>query len=96
MNPIEDFFNNSTVLISGPTGFLGSVLVEKLLRCFEVKKIFMLIRSKNNESVEERLENFLNKEVSLLEFLVSFDSISSITIDFPRAARNQQQSFRET
>lgn len=64
MNPVEEFYKDSSILVSGPTGFLGSVLVEKLLRSFDVKIIFMLIRVKNNETVKERLENFLNKEVS--------------------------------
>lgn len=65
MNPIEEFYNDSVVLISGGTGFLGSVLIEKLLRCFDVKKIYVMIRIKNGESVKERLENVLNKEVGI-------------------------------
>lgn len=64
MNPIEEFYKDKTILVSGGTGFLGSVLIEKLLRCFEVKKIFMLIRRKNEETVEGRLENFVSKDVS--------------------------------
>ena len=64
MNPIEEFYKDSTILVSGPNGFLGSVLVEKLLRCFDVKKVFLLIRTKNNESIKERMENFLNRDVS--------------------------------
>lgn len=64
MNPIEEFYKDSTILVSGPNGFLGSVLVEKLLRCFDVKKVFLLIRAKNNESIKERMENFLNRDVS--------------------------------
>ena len=64
MNPIEEFYKDSTILVSGPNGFLGSVLVEKLLRCFDVKKVFLLIRTKTNESIKERMGNFLNKDVS--------------------------------
>lgn len=64
MNPIEEFYKDSTILVSGPNGFLGSVLVEKLLRCFDIKKVFLLIRGKNKESIKERMENFLNRDVS--------------------------------
>lgn len=63
MNPIEVFYRNSTVLISGPTGFLGTVLVEKLLRCFDVRKIFLLIRSKAGQSVKERHQSFVNSQI---------------------------------
>lgn len=63
MNPIEIFYKNSTVLISGPNGFLGTVLVEKLLRCFDVRRIFLLIRSKAGQSVKERHQNFVNSQI---------------------------------
>lgn len=51
------------MLITGGTGFLGKVLVEKLLRIFRVKKIYLLIRMKNNMNVEDRLENFFKETV---------------------------------
>lgn len=63
MNPIETFYKSSTILISGPNGFLGTVLVEKLLRCFEVRKVFLLIRSKAGQSVNERHQNFVNSQI---------------------------------
>lgn len=51
------------MLITGGTGFLGKVLVEKLLRIFRVKKIYLLIRIKNNMNVEDRLEHFFKETV---------------------------------
>ncbi|TMW48065.1 hypothetical protein DOY81_006856, partial [Sarcophaga bullata] len=61
--PISDFYKNSTILITGGTGFVGKVLIQKLLRSFDVQKIYMLIRCKNNMTVEQRLEEFLNESI---------------------------------
>ncbi|XP_076277731.1 fatty acyl-CoA reductase wat [Lasioglossum baleicum] len=57
---IVEFYNGTTVLITGGTGFLGKLLIEKLLRsCPDIKTIYMLIRPKKGKSVEERFkENF--------------------------------------
>jgi Male sterility protein len=63
LSPLEVFYKDSTVLITGGNGFLGKVLIEKLLRCFEIEKIFLLIRVKNNENIHKRMENLLNEPV---------------------------------
>lgn len=63
-SPLEAFYSNSTVLISGGNGFLGKVLVEKLLRCFDVTRIFLLMRAKNDEDIGIRVEKFLKESVS--------------------------------
>ncbi|XP_011182842.1 fatty acyl-CoA reductase wat [Zeugodacus cucurbitae] len=67
--PISDFYQNATILITGGTGFVGKVLTQKLLRAFELRRIYMLIRCKDNMCVEERLENFFKESI--------FDTIRS-------------------
>ncbi|XP_026833469.1 fatty acyl-CoA reductase wat isoform X2 [Drosophila erecta] len=61
--PVTDFYSNATVLITGGTGFVGKVLTEKLLRSFGLRKIYMLIRSKDSMSVQERLKGFFNESI---------------------------------
>ncbi|EDW50579.1 GM13919 [Drosophila sechellia] len=61
--PVTDFYSNATVLITGGTGFVGKVLTEKLLRSFGLRKIYMLIRSKDKMSVQERLKGFFNESI---------------------------------
>ncbi|XP_015043113.2 fatty acyl-CoA reductase wat isoform X1 [Drosophila pseudoobscura] len=61
--PVTDFYRGATVLITGGTGFVGKVLTEKLLRSFGLRKIYMLIRSKDNMSVQERLQGFFNESI---------------------------------
>ncbi|KAL9703287.1 hypothetical protein quinque_006805 [Culex quinquefasciatus] len=56
---ILEFYRGSTVLLAGGTGFLGKTLLEKLLRCLKVKKIYLLIRTKKGCCGEERLKAIL-------------------------------------
>lgn len=58
---VEKSFAAKSVLITGATGFLGKVLLEKLLwECKDVDKIYILMRSKKGESLETRFESFKN------------------------------------
>ncbi|XP_058460423.1 fatty acyl-CoA reductase wat-like isoform X2 [Malaya genurostris] len=60
---VETFYKDSVVLITGGTGFIGKVLIEKLLRCFEVKRIYLLLREKKNVKSEERLKELLQEPI---------------------------------
>ncbi|KAH8288481.1 hypothetical protein KR054_003218, partial [Drosophila jambulina] len=52
---IQEFFKNKTVFLTGGSGFLGKVVIEKLLRTTEVKRIYSLFRPKRGVSIEERI-----------------------------------------
>lgn len=60
---VSDFFNGSVILITGGTGFLGKVLIEKLLRVYSIKKIYLLIRTKNDMDGESRLIDYFKESV---------------------------------
>lgn len=58
-SPVRSFFRGKVVFITGATGFMGKVLVEKLLRSTPVHKLYLLIRSKKGVSTKERLAQLL-------------------------------------
>ena len=63
---IVSFYDKKTILITGATGFLGKVLIEKLLRsCYGINKIYVLVRSKKGHSAAQRLNELLNCKVRL-------------------------------
>jgi fatty acyl-CoA reductase len=52
---LQNFYNGRVVLLTGATGFVGKCVLEKLLHDTEVRKIFVLIRSRPGISTQERL-----------------------------------------
>lgn len=61
---VEKSFCSKSVFITGATGFLGKVLVEKILRsCSDVDKVYVLLRAKKGKEVEKRLELFKSLKV---------------------------------
>ncbi|CAG4999510.1 unnamed protein product [Parnassius apollo] len=57
---IERHYAGKSVFITGGTGFLGKVFIEKLLySCSEINKIFLLLRNKNNSDTSERVKQLL-------------------------------------
>jgi len=60
---IGQFYNDKSVFITGATGFMGKVLVEKLLRSTNVKKIYLLIRPKKGIQTKVRLEELMSAKL---------------------------------
>ncbi|GLV36881.1 uncharacterized protein CBL_02284 [Carabus blaptoides fortunei] len=58
---VAEFYQNKTIFITGGTGFMGKVLLEKLIRsCPGISKIYLLIRAKRGQASQERLQHLLN------------------------------------
>ncbi|MBA0684009.1 hypothetical protein Goari_025625 [Gossypium aridum] len=56
MDNAVKFFQGKTILITGATGFLAKVFVEKILRLQpNVNKLYLLVRASNNKSATQRL-----------------------------------------
>ncbi|XP_025194170.1 fatty acyl-CoA reductase wat-like [Melanaphis sacchari] len=61
MSEIQSFYDGMTVLLTGATGFLGNLILEKLIRtCSGVKRIYVLIREKKGKTTEERFKELFN------------------------------------
>lgn len=53
---ITEFYKDQEIFVTGGSGFMGKVLIEKLLRsCTGIKVIYVLIRPKKGKSIEERI-----------------------------------------
>jgi len=67
---IVDTFKNGTVFVTGSTGFLGKVLIEKLLRSCDIKCIAVLVRSKRGLAAHQRAADIYQNSVSLFFYLI--------------------------
>lgn len=61
LTPIQQFYKNSVIFMTGSTGFLGQVMLEKFLRsCPEISTIYILVRNKKGKNVDSRVEEIFD------------------------------------
>nr|XP_044995431.1 fatty acyl-CoA reductase 2 isoform X2 [Jaculus jaculus] len=64
MSMIAAFYGNKSILITGATGFLGKVLMEKLLRTSpHLKVIYILVRPKAGQTLQQRVFQILDSKL---------------------------------
>ena len=57
---IKEFFKGKKILLTGCTGFIGKVMLEKFLRTMpDLGCIFMLVREKRNKTKNQRIREIL-------------------------------------
>ena len=81
---IAEYYRGRSVLITGGTGFIGKVLVEKLLRCCpDIERIYLLIRPLPNKDADQRRRELIDNEVRVrffVKFLFHQFELSSILL----------------
>lgn len=54
---IRDFYHDKVILLTGATGFLGKVVLEKLFRSVQTfKRIYLLVRPKRGVAIMDRVK----------------------------------------
>lgn len=65
LSQIAKWYAGKVVFVTGATGFMGKVLVEKLLRdCPNIDTMYILIRSKKGIHSEQRREDYISHMVT--------------------------------
>lgn len=76
---ISRWMDGQTIFITGSSGFVGKVLVYKLLKsCTSLKAIYLLLRAKRGKTSTERLEELFSSSVYSICYPVGSGSVNSI------------------
>lgn len=63
---IQRFYKDSTIFLTGATGYLGKLILEKLLRsCPDLKHIYILLREKKGKDREKRFQEIFDVPVRI-------------------------------
>nr|XP_012226639.1 PREDICTED: putative fatty acyl-CoA reductase CG5065 [Linepithema humile] len=61
LSPIQEFYHGQSIFITGSTGFIGKLVIEKLLRmCPGLGSIYLLVRPKKCKNVQQRIEEIFD------------------------------------
>ncbi|CAB4313729.1 unnamed protein product [Prunus armeniaca] len=65
LESILGYLQNKTILVTGATGFLGMVFVEKILRVQpDVKRLYLMLRASDTKSATDRMhDQIIGKEL---------------------------------
>ena len=54
---VKEFYKGKSIMITGCTGYLAKITLEKLLRtCTDFKRIYVLIRAKQGMTLQARMQ----------------------------------------
>lgn len=61
LTPIQNFYKDTIIFLTGCTGFLGQLILEKLLRsCPDISTIYILVRHKKGKDVQTRVDEIFD------------------------------------
>lgn len=67
LTAIQEFYAGQNIFITGGTGFMGKLLIEKLLRsCPGIGFLYLLVRPKKGKDVHERIEELFDDAVKTI------------------------------
>jgi hypothetical protein len=71
---LRELISNSTIFITGATGFVGGVLLERILRAeLPPNKVYLLVRKRRGTDPNERVNEIFSSPVSFRQ--PSFESL---------------------
>ncbi|XP_071052567.1 fatty acyl-CoA reductase 2-like [Onthophagus taurus] len=98
MSPITEFYKGKTVFVTGATGFMGKVLLEKLVRSLpDIKKIYILMRFKKGCAPQERIKQLTENTIFTFHNMTqkAYEKIEAISGDITKEDFDMSESDKE-
>ncbi|CAG9766285.1 unnamed protein product [Ceutorhynchus assimilis] len=95
MSDIQNFYKEKNVCLTGGTGFLGKLIIQKLLRTTNVKTIYVIIRPKRGLNIQERMERLLENEI-FSDVRSNFSKIKALAGDLCKSNLGLSKEDKET
>ncbi|BET01510.1 Male sterility protein [Nesidiocoris tenuis] len=78
---MAEWLSGKDILITGATGFMGTVLVEKLLRCFpNLNRLYLIVRNHKNLDPDDRIKKFMQNEAFGPLLAMHPDAVDKVTV----------------
>lgn len=82
LTTVQKFYDGQSIFITGGTGFMGKLLIEKLLRgCPGINCVYVLIRKKKEKNVLQRKEQLIDDTVNNL-YVIYHHFYTTITFSY--------------
>lgn len=96
---LVEFYKGRSVFITGGSGFIGKVLIEKLLRsCPDIKRIYLLMRaSRDGKTPHQRLQDLCKSRVySFNSEQLDLSKLSVVCGDLTKSGLGLSDEDRDT
>ncbi|KAL1139603.1 hypothetical protein AAG570_006585 [Ranatra chinensis] len=97
---VSENLNHKTIFVTGGTGFLGKILIEKILRkSTKLERMFLLVRSKKGKEPKQRLDEMF--AAPIFEILRNkcgpevFDKVTAINGDMSEKGMGMSEEDRK-
>lgn len=67
---VKSFYKNKNIFLTGGSGFVGVSYIEKVLRSMpDVENIYVILRPRKGQGIQERLETMKKNSVKSLSYI---------------------------
>jgi len=73
---VRDYYSGKTILMTGGTGYIGKIIIEKMIRSIpNIKRIYVMVRSKKDMTGQERIQKEIYDTLIFKECFIKYPNL---------------------